>query len=204
MGAFNYPRSITTEQMRELHQVAGEWKSWPLDIDDNGALSVANLRSKIRRMMYRTGCSFVVVDYLQLMKRERRENANVEVAEVSRALKLIAREFGITLFALSQLSRNQDKSKAQRPTLDRLRDSGAIEQDADVVIFLYRGKVEDELRDGGTRQKVTADENIRFGDMIGVVAECAKNRNGQPFRIKQLCFDGKHQTFYHGGKPIWV
>ncbi|GDX34716.1 replicative DNA helicase [Actinomycetes bacterium] len=115
----------------------------PLIIDDSPATSVGAIRAKARRTLSRQGdLALIVIDYLQLMGGDGRpENRQLEVSEISRKLKLLAREFKIPILALSQLSRGLESRTDKRPTLSDLRESGALEQDADVVMFLYRDEV---------------------------------------------------------------
>jgi replicative DNA helicase len=115
----------------------------PLIIDDSPGTSVGVIRAKARRTLSRQGdLSLIVIDYLQLMGGDGRpENRQLEVSEISRKLKLLAREFKIPILALSQLSRGLEARTDKRPTLSDLRESGALEQDADVVMFLYRDEV---------------------------------------------------------------
>ena len=115
----------------------------PLIIDDSAGTSVGQIRAKARRVFSREGSvGLIVIDYLQLMGGDGRpENRQLEVSEISRKLKLLAREFGVPVLALSQLSRQLESRQDKRPTLSDLRESGALEQDADVVMFLYRGEV---------------------------------------------------------------
>jgi replicative DNA helicase len=110
--------------------------------DESPMLSPIHVRSKLRRLVAKTGPpALVVIDYLQLMAAlpdDRRENKTNQVAGISRALKLLAREFGVPFLVLAQLNRAVERSTDKRPTLSDLRDSGAVEQDADVVLLLYR------------------------------------------------------------------
>ena len=118
--------------------------SVPLIIDDSPGTSVAAIRARARRTVSREGgLGLIVIDYLQLMGADdnKPENRQLEVSEISRKLKLLAREFGIPVLALSQLSRALEARTDKRPTLSDLRESGALEQDADVVMFLYRDEV---------------------------------------------------------------
>ncbi len=111
----------------------------PLYIDDTALITVMQIRQKIRRINIADGPpALVVIDYLQLMGGGTNENRQLEVAEISRGLKLLAREFNIPVVALSQLSRGIEQRQDKRPVLADLRESGALEQDADVVMFLYR------------------------------------------------------------------
>ena len=114
----------------------------PIYIDDNPNLTVMDIRARARRLKSREGLSLVVIDYLQLMTgRHGSENRQVEVSEISRGLKILARELEVPVVALSQLSRGLESRPDKRPMLADLRESGSIEQDADVVLFLYRDEV---------------------------------------------------------------
>ncbi|MBE6688020.1 MAG: replicative DNA helicase [Ruminococcaceae bacterium] len=105
-------------------------------IDDTTGISVSGMKAKLRRL---NNLGFVVIDYLQLMQADRKiENRALEIGEISRGLKLLAKELGVPVMTCAQLSRATDRSKTQKPMLSDLRDSGAIEQDADVVMFIYR------------------------------------------------------------------
>lgn len=116
----------------------------PLYIEDQSALTVSQLKSKCRRLKKKHGLSLVVVDYLQLMNggKEYKGNREQEIAHISRELKVLAKELKIPIIALSQLSRGVETRSDKKPTLSDLRESGAIEQDADIVAFLYRSTEE--------------------------------------------------------------
>ena len=110
-------------------------------IDDTPGISVSELRSKCRKAKLERGLSLIMIDYLQLMTGsagKRAENRQQEITEISRSLKALAREMNCPVIALSQLSRASEQRPDHRPMLSDLRDSGAIEQDADIVMFLYR------------------------------------------------------------------
>jgi replicative DNA helicase len=131
----------------------------PLWIDDNPNLTIMEIRAKARRLKSRTGdLGMIVVDYLQLMTgRAGAESRQVEVAEISRGLKILARELQCPVVGLSQLSRNLEMRQDKRPMLADLRESGSIEQDADVVMFLYRDEVYNpESPDAGIAEVIIA------------------------------------------------
>lgn len=108
-------------------------------IDDTGGLSVADMRAKCRRLaMAEKNLGLIIIDYLQLMQGNNPNDRNQEVSAISRGLKILAKELNVPILALSQLSRGSEKRNDKRPMLSDLRDSGAIEQDADIVLFIHR------------------------------------------------------------------
>ena len=141
-----------------------------LDIDDTGALSMYDLKQRARKLHREKGLDLIIVDYLQLIRasKEYKGNRVQEVSEISRELKALAREMDIPIIALSQLSRSVELRADKRPQLSDLRESGSIEQDADVVIFLYR----DEYYDKDTQLSNVAEIIV------------AKNRNGKTTNFK--------------------
>jgi replicative DNA helicase len=159
----------------------------PLWIDDNPNVTVMEIRAKARRLKSRLGdLGLIVVDYLQLMTgRGNAENRQVEVSEISRGLKILARELEVPVVALSQLSRALEMRADKRPMLADLRESGSIEQDADVVMFLYR----DELYNQDSPDIGTAEVHV------------AKHRNG-PTGMKRLAFIGSYTRFANMAKGI--
>jgi replicative DNA helicase len=110
----------------------------PIYIDDSPIVTVTDIRAKCRRLKRKTGLSLVIVDYLQLMQGTARENRQQEIAEISRSLKNLARELDVPVIGLSQLNRSLEAREDKRPRLSDLRESGSLEQDADVVMFIYR------------------------------------------------------------------
>jgi replicative DNA helicase len=124
---------------RELLQSrANEFKSLPLTIQDTAGVNINSLRGRIRKVAKKEEIGLVVIDYLQLIKGTRKNNRVEEVSEITRALKEMAMEFHIPILALSQLSRAVEQREDKRPQLSDLRESGSIEQDADIVLFVYR------------------------------------------------------------------
>ena len=117
---------------------AGKMYKAPIYIDDSPVVTVTDIRAKCRRLKRKTGLSLVVVDYLQLMQATNRENRQQEISEITRNLKNLARELEVPIIAVSQLNRSLESREDKRPRLADLRESGAIEQDADVVMFIYR------------------------------------------------------------------
>lgn len=130
---------LDSEMWNRLSDALGRLAQAPIFIDDTPGISVLELRAKARQLRNRLGMGLVVVDYLQLMQGGRRvENRQQEISDISRSLKALARELNCPVLALSQLSRAVESRNDKRPMLSDLRESGAIEQDADIVTFLYR------------------------------------------------------------------
>ncbi|HTZ09933.1 MAG TPA: replicative DNA helicase, partial [Acidimicrobiales bacterium] len=160
----------------------------PIYIDDNPNLTVMDIRAKARRLKAREGLGLVVVDYLQLMSghaKSRAENRQVEVSEISRGLKVLARELDIPVIALSQLSRNLEMRQDKRPVLADLRESGSIEQDADVVLFIYRDEI------------YNPDPTVRGKAEVII----AKHRNG-PTGMTELAFVDRYTRFAGMGRDL--
>ena len=150
----------------------------PIYIDDTPGISVTEMRSKARRLKAEHGLDLIIVDYLQLMQGRSSESRQQEISEISRSLKALARELKVPLIALSQLSRSVESRQDKRPMLSDLRESGALEQDADIVSFLYREDYYD---------KET--ENQHITEII-----LAKHRNGPVGSVK-LYFKGEYTLF---------
>ena len=161
----------------------------PIYIDDNPRLTVMDIRARARRIRKQHGeLGIVVIDYLQLMSsRSSAENRQVEVAEMSRGLKILARELNCPVVALSQLSRGLEARQDKRPMLSDLRESGSLEQDADVVVFLYRDEVYDP--DGSPERRGTAEVIV------------AKHRNG-PTGTVHTAFLGQYARFDNMGQGL--
>ena len=164
----------------------------PIYMDDTSGITIPEVKAKIRRINQdpsRPDIGLVIIDYLQLMTSGRRtENRVQEISDITRNLKIMAKELNVPIIALSQLSRSAEKATGRsdhRPQLSDLRDSGSIEQDADVVLFLYRQAYYNRHQDGAEEQQ--ADERT---------AECivAKNRHGETSTV-QLGWDGAHTRF---------
>ena len=157
----------------------------PLFIDESGALSPMDLRARARRLARQHGIKLIVVDYIQLMQvHGTRENRTNEISEISRNLKALAKELKIPIIALSQLSREVEKRENKRPLMSDLRESGSIEQDADLILFIYRGAYY-KRKDGA---EVTADE-----DNIAEVI-IAKQRSG-PTGVVKTAWLGRYTRF---------
>ena len=150
-------------------------------IDDSGALSLLDGRARARRLAAEEPLGLVIIDYLQLMQsRGKTESSQLEVSEISRGLKSLAKEINVPIVALSQLSRAVESRTDKRPMLSDLRESGSIEQDADVVAFIYR----DEVYNPGTPDAGVAEILIR------------KQRNG-PIGDIRLQFENQYTRFYN-------
>ncbi len=130
---------LGAKQWQFFHDKCNEFSSWKFYIDDTGGLNITHLRSKLRKLKLRDpSLSLVIVDYLQIMSGINNKDRHLEVAEISRGLKILARELEVPIIALSQLNRSLETRGDRRPTLSDLRESGSIEQDADIILFIYR------------------------------------------------------------------
>ncbi|MFC1912349.1 replicative DNA helicase [Chloroflexota bacterium] len=181
----------TEDEERRIMEATGVLSESPIYIDDSPQLRVAELRSKARRLHFERGIDLIVVDYLQLMQGEGRgENRVQEISYISRALKGIARELNVPVMTVSQLSRAVEWRASHKPQLSDLRESGSIEQDADVVMFIYRDEYYYE-----TQQEW---EEAHPGEAYPPPAEVmiAKNRNGPTGQIK-LRFRSDLAKFYN-------
>ncbi|OGM70545.1 replicative DNA helicase [Candidatus Woesebacteria bacterium RIFCSPLOWO2_01_FULL_44_14] len=165
---------LSEEDFTKLSNAMGELAEAPLYIDDTPALSILEMRTKARRLQVEHGVDLLIVDYLQLARSRNLENRVQEVSEISQGLKNLARELKIPILALSQLSRAVEQRGTKRPQLADLRESGALEQDADVVMFLWH---EDE-------------ENLE-----NINLDIAKHRNGPNGQV-QLRFRPDRIKFF--------
>ena len=193
----DFPKFIQASQ--ELGRV-------PFFVDDTPALSVAAVRTRCRRLKRTHGLGFVVVDYLQLLRgtsTRGAENRVQEISEITRSLKAIAKELDLPVLALSQLSRAVEQREDKRPQLSDLRESGSIEQDADVVMFVYREQYYLERAEPARRPEETEDKyNDRYSNWQKRYAEVhntaeaiiAKQRHG-PIGSVRLQFDGQYTKF---------
>lgn len=179
-------RISTQQEWTNLANAAGALMDAPLFIDDTPGITVGEMRSKCRRLKAERGLDIIMLDYLQLMQGKGNragENRQQEISEISRSLKSLARELNVPLIALSQLSRGVESRNDKRPMLSDLRESGSLEQDADMVAFLYReAYYNKEIQDGDPRQNET--------EVI-----LAKNRNG-PVGMVKMHFAGQFTLFY--------
>jgi replicative DNA helicase len=185
--------------VRAFVDTAHAMKDLPFYIDDSGALTISALRSRARRLKRKKGLGLIVVDYLQLMRgtgsRQANDNRVVEVSEITRGLKAIAKELQVPILALSQLSRAVETREEKRPQLSDLRESGSIEQDADVVMFIYR----EEYYLEKSEPEVGTDRHLEWQEQLSKALNVAeviigKQRHG-PVGIVKLRFDPKLTKF---------
>ena len=158
----------------------------PFFIDDTSDLSIQNIKSRLKTILFEQNkVGLIIIDYLQLMQssKSRTENRVQELSQITRSLKIIAREFDIPIIALSQLSRNVENRMDKKPILSDLRESGSIEQDADLVLMLYRNLENDSTN--------VINQNSQLIELI-----IAKQRNG-PVGIIKLKFDEKRNKFFN-------
>ncbi|MBC7357848.1 MAG: replicative DNA helicase [Desulfacinum sp.] len=160
---------LSQQDCAKLLTAAGYFMEAPLFIDDTPAITTLELRAKARRLKMEHGIGMIMVDYLQLMRsREHSERRELEISDISRSLKALAKELNVPVVALSQLNRKVEERHDKRPQLSDLRESGAIEQDADVIAFIYRDEVYNpESKDKGTAEIIVS-----------------KQRNGPTGRVK--------------------
>ncbi len=163
---------LSEEDWRNLHETAAKLAKAPIYIDDTAAISVRQVRAKAKQLKTEKGLGLIIIDYLQLMQGGRRaENRQQEISDISRSLKGLAKELNIPVVALSQLSRSVEQRPNKRPVMSDLRESGSLEQDADMVMFIYR----DEYYNPESEKKGIAEIII------------SKHRNG-PVGIVELGF----------------
>ena len=164
----------------------------PLFIDDTPNPSINDIKTKIKKIIFEQNqIGLVIIDYLQLMQNSKfkTENRTQELSQITRSLKTLAREFNVPIIALSQLSRSVESRLNKRPILSDLRESGSIEQDADLVLMLYRESYYNLTK---------LDDEINLPDPVELII--AKQRNG-PVGTVDLQFDSK-QTKFLNSKPI--
>ena len=139
---------LQDEDWPKLTRAVGMLEESPMYIDDTAAISVLEMRAKVRRLSAQHELGLIIVDYLQLMRgRNSIENRTQEISEISRSLKAMAKELRVPVIALSQLNRSLESRTDKRPMMSDLRESGAIEQDADVICFIYRDEVYNKAED---------------------------------------------------------
>ncbi|NVM20470.1 MAG: replicative DNA helicase [Desulfobacterales bacterium] len=172
---------LSQTDLSRINRAAGTLYDIPIYIDDSPAISALEIRAKARRMKMEKGLGLIIIDYLQLMKgRSSAERRDLEISEISRSMKALAKEINVPVMALSQLNRKVEERTNKRPVLSDLRESGAIEQDADVILFIYRDEVYSKSEDNPS-------EGI--AELI-----LAKQRNG-PTGTVRLAFLEKYTRF---------
>lgn len=175
--------TVDKRDWQTIAQTRGRINDSPLYIDDSPNMTLVEIRAKCRRLKQRVGLKLVVIDYLQLMTSGKRvESRQQEVSEFSRALKLLAKELQVPVIALSQLNRGPEQRTDKMPMLSDLRESGSLEQDADVVILLHRDSAYEK-------------ESARPGEADFIVA---KHRNG-PTKTVTVAFQGHFSRFHDMG-----
>jgi replicative DNA helicase len=205
---------ITTDCQRHGKIEPGDWqrlvhaqeelRRLAIFVDDQPRLSVAQMRQRCRRMRRRAGLDLVIIDHLQLVRQGgKQESRRLEIGDASSMIKAIAKELGVPILVLSQLSRSPEQRDDKRPILSDLRESGDIEQDADVVMFLYRDEYYLQRAEPRRRASDTADgfasKQADWTDAMSAakgIAEIivAKNRHGRT-GVAKAYFDGERQTF---------
>src|SRR5210317_523892 len=178
--------NLYKEDWYELKKSIQEYSQLPFFIDDQPNLTTLNIRSRIKKILFEQNkVGLIIIDYLQLLlnSKSKSENRVQEISQITRTLKNIAKEFQIPIIALSQLSRNVENRVNKRPVLSDLRESGSIEQDADLVLMLYRESYYNQTRK--TNEKISAAELI-----------IAKHRNG-PLGIINLLFQDDPTKFFN-------
>ncbi|MCS7064092.1 MAG: replicative DNA helicase [Methylacidiphilales bacterium] len=177
--------NLSPQDLVALQKTADEIKQWPLYLDDSPRLTINQLRGKARRMKEQFKIELLIIDYLQLLYSESpqaRENRTVEISEVSRGIKALAKELDIPIIVLAQLNRRSEEANRE-PALHNLRESGAIEQDADIVMLLHRDKNEETENDPHSTTT-----NYPY------ILNIAKQRNGPTARI-HLIFESQYTRF---------
>ncbi len=182
---------LSDDDWNRVNEAAGELRSAHIYIDDNPMTKVADIASKARRLQaeHKGGLSLIMIDYIQLITGDRRnagENRQQEVSDISRGLKNVARELQVPVIALSQLSRTVEQRENKRPMLSDLRESGAIEQDADVVMMLYRDSYYNEA----------AKEEAEKNNSEQLEINIAKHRNGATRKI-MLAFQANTNALFN-------
>lgn len=171
---------LSQNDIGRIVQAAGAFDSAPLYIDDSAALNSLEIRARARRLKREQDLGLVIIDYLQLMRGNSGDNREQEIADISRSLKALAKELHVPVMALSQLNRKVEDRTDKRPHLADLRESGAIEQDADVIIFIYRDEVYNKSQ-----------ENPKRGEAEIILG---KQRNG-PLGTATLAFKNEWSSF---------
>ena len=179
--------NLSKSDFGKLMKSSESLKKLNLFIDDSPALSISSIRTRARRLKRKVGLDLIILDYLQLVNGESKSNDNrvQEISEITRGLKAIAKEFDIPVIALSQLSRKVEDREEKRPQLADLRESGAIEQDADLVVFLYREEyylARTEPPEGTEKHEMWTNKMEKVHNIAEAII--AKHRHGPISRVK--------------------
>ena len=175
---------LTTNDWRDLAHAVIDLADTPLYIDDTVDSSIQSIRAKCRRIKTEKNVGLIIIDYLQLMTSSKSETSRVEaVSDISRQLKMMARELGVPVIVASQLNRQLESRDDKRPQVSDLRESGSIEQDADIILMLYRD--------------AKYNKETEYKNVAEVIV--AKHRSGENKTI-ELIFDGEHMTFRNMAK----
>jgi replicative DNA helicase len=189
---------ISKQEFRQLARAAAELESLPFYIDDTPGLTIAALRARARRLKRQKGIGMVIVDYLQLLQgtgRNANDNRVNEISEISRGLKTLAKELNVPVIGLSQLSRAVEQREDKRPQLSDLRESGSIEQDADIVLFIYREDYYLAAKQPGDEDPGFAEWQEEMGRVYGLAEILvAKQRHGATGKVR-VKFDSRITKF---------
>ena len=199
--------NLNDEEWSKLSSVADDLSARPLFVDDEGNVNIHTIRAKLRKLKAQNpDLSLAIIDYLQLISSDQRER-HLAIAEISRSLKLLARELQIPIIALSQLNRSLESRPNKRPMLSDLRESGAIEQDADIIMFIYRDDVYKAM-EAKQKQKEALEKGkaleIDFQEKEVEDAEIiiGKQRNG-PTGTVEMLFHKKYTLFTDKIEPVY-
>jgi replicative DNA helicase len=196
---------IEEDEFRKVARVAEKNDALPMVIDQSGGLTIAQLSARARRLKRQHDIGLVVIDYLQLMQGSKRNNRVEDVSEITTGLKALAKDLDVPIIALSQLSRNVEHRPDKRPQLADLRESGSIEQDADVVLFVYRDEYYVE------RERPPEDDLEKFSDWMKRMQSCTgkaeiiigKQRHGPIGKI-DVQFEGPLTRFSDLARTSYV
>jgi replicative DNA helicase len=196
---------ITEADFEKIKDISIELQNLPFYVDETGGLSIAQLAARARRLKRQRGLDLLVIDYIQLLQgstRRSSENRVQEVTEITTKLKALAKELNVPVLALSQLSRQVESRDDKRPQLSDLRESGSIEQDADVVIFVFREEYYHQMRKPSESQTDKFAEWLAEGEKVHGKAEAiiGKQRHG-PTGTVELQFDAEVTRFSNLVKP---
>lgn len=185
-------------EFNRITSISQELENLPLYIDDTGGASIAQIASRARRLKRQKGLDVIVIDYIQLIRGSKTNNANRvnEITEITVSLKALAKELNVPIIALSQLSRQVETREGKRPQLSDLRESGSIEQDADIVLFVFREayyKLQEEPNPTDELHEVWQEEMDKIEKLAEVIV--AKHRHGSTGSIP-LAFESEFTRFY--------